>query len=63
MTAEFAERAAATGARLITAFGYDYVPGNLAGALAARRCRRDGAAGPQRRSSATVSYTGFGLPK
>lgn len=29
-------RAAATGARLFTAFGYDYVPGNLAGALAVR---------------------------
>ncbi len=27
-------RAAATGARLLPAFGYDYVPGNLAGALA-----------------------------
>ena len=29
-------RAEATGARLLTAFGYDYVPGNLAGALAVR---------------------------
>jgi short subunit dehydrogenase-like uncharacterized protein len=29
-------RAEATGARLLTAFGYDYVPGNLAGALAIR---------------------------
>lgn len=29
-------RAARTGARLLTAFGYDYVPGNLAGALAIR---------------------------
>ena len=36
----FGPRAAASGARLITAFGYDYVPGNLAGALALRRCRR-----------------------
>ena len=29
-------RAQASGARLLTAFGYDYVPGNLAGALAIR---------------------------
>lgn len=29
-------RASVTGARLFTAFGYDYVPGNLAGALAVR---------------------------
>jgi len=39
---DFGPRAADTGARLITAFGYDYVPGNLAGALALRRCRRAG---------------------
>jgi len=32
-------RAEATGARLIPAFGYDYVPGNLAAALVLRRCR------------------------
>lgn len=38
----FGPRATTTGARLITAFGYDYVPGNLAGALALRRCRRAG---------------------
>jgi short subunit dehydrogenase-like uncharacterized protein len=31
---EFGPRAARTGAVLLTAFGYDYVPGNLAGALA-----------------------------
>ena len=31
-----------SGARLLTAFGYDYVPGNLAGALALRRCREAG---------------------
>lgn len=31
---EYGPRATATGARLLTAFGYDYVPGNLAGALA-----------------------------
>ena len=29
-------RASTTGARLLTAFGYDYVPGNLAGAIAMR---------------------------
>ena len=39
---EFGPRAQDTGARLITAFGYDYVPGNLAGALALRRCREAG---------------------
>lgn len=32
------DRARQTGARLLTAFGYDYVPGNLAGALALRDC-------------------------
>jgi short subunit dehydrogenase-like uncharacterized protein len=37
---EFGPRAERTGAVLLTAFGYDYVPGNLAGALALR------AAGP-----------------
>jgi short subunit dehydrogenase-like uncharacterized protein len=31
---EFGPRAQRTGAALLTAFGYDYVPGNLAGALA-----------------------------
>jgi short subunit dehydrogenase-like uncharacterized protein len=31
---EFGPRAEHTGAALLTAFGYDYVPGNLAGALA-----------------------------
>jgi short subunit dehydrogenase-like uncharacterized protein len=31
---EFGPRAERTGAALLTAFGYDYVPGNLAGALA-----------------------------
>src|SRR5215467_3767637 len=31
---EFGRRAERTGAVLLTAFGYDYVPGNLAGALA-----------------------------
>src|SRR5216683_1311618 len=30
---EFAPRAERTGAVLLTAFGYDYVPGNLAGAI------------------------------
>jgi short subunit dehydrogenase-like uncharacterized protein len=37
---EFGPRAERTGAVLLTAFGYDYVPGNLAGALAL------GSAGP-----------------
>jgi short subunit dehydrogenase-like uncharacterized protein len=35
-------RAETTGARLLTAFGYDYVPGNLAGALVLDRCRERG---------------------
>ena len=39
---EWGPRAEQTGARLMTAFGYDYVPGNLAGALALRRCREAG---------------------
>jgi short subunit dehydrogenase-like uncharacterized protein len=33
---EFGPRALAAGASLVTAFGYDWVPGNLAGALALR---------------------------
>jgi short subunit dehydrogenase-like uncharacterized protein len=40
---EFGPRAQKSGAVLLTAFGYDYVPGNLAGALALR------AAGPSAR--------------
>ena len=39
---EWGPRAEATGARLMPAFGYDYVPGNLAGALALQRCREAG---------------------
>lgn len=35
-------RAERSGARLIPAFGYDYVPGNLAAALVLRRCRDAG---------------------
>ena len=35
-------RAERTGARLLTAFGYDYVPGNLAGALAIHEAREVG---------------------
>jgi short subunit dehydrogenase-like uncharacterized protein len=34
---EFGPRASQSGASLLTAFGHDYVPGNLAGALALRR--------------------------
>lgn len=37
-------RAERTGARLLTAFGYDYVPGNLAAALAIEQARQDGRA-------------------
>lgn len=37
-------RAAVTGARLLTAFGYDFVPGNLAAALAVRDARQAGRA-------------------
>jgi hypothetical protein len=39
---EAGPRAAAKGARLLTAFGYDYVPGNLAGAIALQRAREAG---------------------
>lgn len=35
-------RAVATGARLLTACGYDYLPGNLAAALALRDCQQAG---------------------
>jgi len=35
---EWGPRAEATGARLLTAFGYDYVPGHLAAALAMQKC-------------------------
>lgn len=35
---EWGPRAEETGARLLTAFGYDYVPGHLAAALAMQRC-------------------------
>lgn len=57
-------RAEATGARLLTAFGYDYVPGNLAAALAIEDARGTGRApvivevgyfvrGPMKMSSGT----------
>lgn len=35
---EYGDRAAAAGLAMIPAFGYDYVPGNLAGAIALERC-------------------------
>lgn len=35
---EFGPRAQSTGARLLSAFAYDYVPGHVAAALAMRRC-------------------------
>lgn len=37
------EEAVSTGARLIPACGYDFIPGNFAGALALRNCRDRGA--------------------
>lgn len=40
---EFGPRAEHTGAVLLTAFGYDYVPGNLAGALALQAAGPDAA--------------------
>jgi short subunit dehydrogenase-like uncharacterized protein len=40
---EFGPRAERTGAVLLTAFGYDYVPGNLAGALALQAAGPDAA--------------------
>jgi len=39
---QFGERAAAAGSVVLTAFGYDYVPGNLAAALALDRARSAG---------------------
>ncbi|MGZ4602277.1 MAG: saccharopine dehydrogenase family protein [Kineosporiaceae bacterium] len=39
---EYGGRAEASGSVLLTAFGYDYVPGNLAAALALDRARADG---------------------
>lgn len=38
----YGPRAVRTGASLITGFGYDYVPGNLAGVLAIRAAQADG---------------------
>lgn len=67
---EYGPRAAGGGAALITAFGYDYVPGNLAGALALREATEEavavqvgyfvgGDAGPGSLSTGTVvSLTG-----
>ncbi len=48
----YGPRAEVTGARLVTAFGYDYVPGNLAGALVLRRCQRAG----QRAARLDIGY-------
>ncbi len=42
MFEHYGPRAKRTGASLITAFGYDYVPGNLAGILAIRAAQADG---------------------
>jgi short subunit dehydrogenase-like uncharacterized protein len=52
----YGHRAAAAGSTLLTAFGYDYVPGNLAGALALR------AAGPTARRI-DIGYFLTGLAK
>lgn len=52
---EFGPLAEQTGASLVTAFGYDYVPGNLAGALALRRC-----GGPVHRVEVGYLITGVG---
>jgi short subunit dehydrogenase-like uncharacterized protein len=52
----YGHRAASTGSTLLTAFGYDYVPGNLAGALALR------AAGPEARR-VDIGYFLTGLAK
>lgn len=38
----YGARAQRTGASLLTAFGYDYIPGNLAGLLAIRAAKADG---------------------
>ncbi|PHX61105.1 MAG: saccharopine dehydrogenase [Actinobacteria bacterium] len=40
---KYGAQAEVTGARLLTAFGYDFVPGNLAGALALQQARAKGA--------------------
>lgn len=53
------ERAQRTGARLLTAFGYDYVPGNLAGALALARAEANGDR-PQRVDIGYFVRGGFG---
>ena len=47
---EFGPRAERTGAVLLTAFGYDYVPGNLAGALAMQAAGRGAGTGRLRRA-------------
>jgi short subunit dehydrogenase-like uncharacterized protein len=53
---QYGPRAAASGSALLTAFGYDYVPGNVAGALALR------AAGPDARR-VDIGYFLTGLAK
>ena len=51
-------RAAASGARLVPAFGYDYVPGNLAGALVLRAAREAGCPA----TAVAVGYFSPGAP-
>jgi short subunit dehydrogenase-like uncharacterized protein len=53
-------RAVVSGARLLTSFGYDYVPGNLAGALVLDRVRRDGGI-PARVDVGYFIRGGFGI--
>src|SRR6266852_7451026 len=66
---EFGPRAERTGAVLLTAFGYDYVPGNLAGALALEAAGPAAARGTggllraQARSAYTVSGRRRGRPR
>lgn len=54
---EFGPRAERTGAVLLTAFGYDYVPGNLAGLW---RWRRPGLAPPKCGSAISCAGTSGG---
>ena len=54
---QWGPRAAASGLGLLTAFGYDFVPGNLAGALALREAGQDAA-----RVEVAYSTPGGGRP-
>jgi short subunit dehydrogenase-like uncharacterized protein len=52
---EYGPRAAAAGCGMLTAFGYDYVPGNLAGGLALRQAG-------ERAARVDVAYSTTGKP-